>query len=307
MSVTRLGYVSLRVMDLIEAERHYTEVIGLRVTGRRPGQVYFQAHEAQDHHCIIVNQADRAGLDHIGFKVSEREDLSEAEAAAKESGLKTYRVPEGEILGQSDGAKIELPSGHVLNLFHHAAHVGYSYGMADPDPILDQLDGVGPVTHLDHTLVGGPDAEKSIRFLKEALDFNITEVIAGPDGVPFLFFATVGNTMHNLAIGPGPLGALHHVAFFVTDRADVIRRVDLLKHRNVATFKYGLSRHGVSGVTTVYFHDPSGNRNEFQCGVYESPGVPDRVNRITWDAANIPRGVFYYENQVYDEFFSVLT
>jgi catechol 2,3-dioxygenase len=307
MAVTRLAYLSIRVMDLDEAERHYTDVIGLRVTARQPGQVYLQAHEAQDHHCVILNAADRAGLDHIGFKVSEPDDLAEAEAAAREWGLTTSRCPEGEVLGQSDGVKIALPSGHVLNLFHHSEHVGYSYGMRDPDPILDRVDGVSPVTHLDHTLVGGPDAERSVRFLQEALDFNISEVIAGPDGQPFLFFATVGNTMHNLAIGPGPAGALHHMAFFVPDRADVIRRVDLLKHRNVATFKYGLSRHGVAGVTTVYFHDPSGNRNEFQCGVYETPGVPERVARITWDAANIPRGVFYYESEIYEEFFTVVT
>jgi catechol 2,3-dioxygenase len=294
-------------MDLEAAERHYTDVIGLRVTGRRPGQVYLQAHESQDHHCIILNRSDRAGLDHAGFKVSDPEDLAEAQALAHQWGLATRRVPAGEIMGLSEGLQITLPSLHVLHLFHHSEHVGYSYGMTDPDPILDRVDGVGPVTHLDHLLVGGPEAEKTARFLTEALDFNISEVISGPDGAPFLFFTTVGNTMHNFAVGPGGPGALHHMAFYVADRADVIRRVDLLKHRGIATFKYGISRHGVAGVTTVYFHDPSGNRNEFQCGVYETPGIPGRVGRINWEAADIPRGVFYYENTLFEEFFTVQT
>ncbi len=294
-------------MNLDAAEQHYTTVIGLRVTARRAGQVYLQAQEGQDHHCIILNASDRAGLDHVGFKVSDAADLGEAEAAAHAWNLETRRVPRGEIEGQSEGVQITLPSGHILNLFHHSEHVGYSYGMTDPDLVFDAVDGVGPVTHLDHLLVGGPDADKAARFLTEALDFSISEVVAGPDGVPFLYFTTVGNTMHNFAIGPGAPGALHHMAFYVADRADVIRRVDLLKHRKVATFKYGLSRHGVAGVTTVYFHDPSGNRNEFQCGVYETPGVPNRVDRITWQAADIPRGVFYYENAIFDEFFAVQT
>lgn len=307
MSVTRLSYASIRVMDLGAAEAHYTNVVGLRVTARRPGQVYLQAHESQDHHCLILNLADRAGLDHVGFKVSDAEDLAEAESLAHEWSLATRRIPAGEILGLSEGLQITLPSQHLMHLFHRSEHMGYSYGMQDPDPILERVDGVSPVTHLDHLLVGGPEAERTVRFLTEALDFNVSEVIAGPDGVPFLFFTTVGNTMHNLAIGPGAPGALHHLAFYVGDRADVIRRVDLLKHRQVATFKYGISRHGVAGVTTVYFHDPSGNRNEFQCGVYETPGVPGRVDRITWEAADIPRGVFYYENALFEEFFTVQT
>lgn len=308
MAITRLNYASLKVMSLQDCERHYTDVIGLRVTDRRPGQVYLQAHDAQDHHCIVLNQSDRAGLDHIGFKVTDPSDLDEAEAAARDYGLTCYRAPADELLGQSEGLKIELPTGHVMNLFHHAAHVGYSTGMRDPDPIIDLVEGVSPVTHLDHLLVAGPNAKQAADFMREALDFSVSETVVGPDGEPMIYFLTVGNTMHNIALSDGPkLGALHHLAFYVHDRADVIRRVDMLKHRQVTTLRYGLTRHGVAGVTTTYFYDPSGNQNEFQCGVYETSGVPGSVRPVRWDLPNIARGVFYYESQLFDEFFAVMT
>jgi catechol 2,3-dioxygenase len=307
MAVSRLSYLSIRALDLAASERHYTQVIGLRVTGRAPGQVYLQAHEAQDHHCIVLNASDRAGLDHVGFKVNDPEDLDAAEAVAREWGLKTRRMPAGELLGQGEGVSIELPSGHIFNLFYHTEKVGYSYGMEDPDIVLENLEGVWPVTHLDHALLAGNDVDKTARFLKEALDFNLTETIHGPDGQPFAFFMTVSSTIHNVAFAPGPPNSLHHIAFYVSDRADVIRRVDMLKHRKVATFDYGISRHGVAGVTTVYFHDPSGNRNEFQCGVYEAPTIPDKVPPIVWAEENIPRGVFYYESAVLANFFEVVT
>lgn len=307
MAVTKVAYFSLCVMELEPAEKHYTDVVGLRVTGRAPGQVYLQAPDAQDHHCIILNASNRAGVEHIGFKVSESSDLEEAEAAARRWELPTQRVPLGAIQGQSDGLKIEIPTGHVINLFHHADNVGYSTGMHDPDPIFDTLHGVGPVTHLDHGLIAGPDSLKAARFLNEELDFAINEIVEGPDGAPALFFLSATNTLHNLAIGPGPLGALHHVAFYVHDRADVIRRVDMLKHRGVATFKPGITRHGIGGVSTVYFHDPSGNRNEFQCGAYDTSGVPGRVAPVVWDWASMARGIFYYENDLYPEFLSVVT
>ncbi len=307
MAVSRLGYLSIRALDLAASEKHYTEVVGLRVTGRCPGQVYLQAHESQDHHCIILNASDRAGLDHVGFKVDDPDDLSEAEAAAKTWGLKTWRVAKDDVMAQGEGLKIELPSGHVFNLFYHAEKVGYSYGMKDPDIILDSLVGITPVTHLDHALLAGNNCDKSAKFLQDVLDFNLTETILGPDGDIFAFFLTVSSTVHNVAFAPGPPNSLHHVAFYVNDRADVIRRVDMLKHRKVATFDYGISRHGIGGVSTTYFHDPSGNRNEFQCGIYEAPTIRGKVPPIVWAGENIPRGAFYYENAIVANFFEVVT
>jgi catechol 2,3-dioxygenase len=307
MSVTRISYVSIYSMDLEASEKHYTEVIGLRVTGRDLGRVYLQADETQDHHCIILNKSDRAGLDHVGFKVNDPADIAEVEAAAKAWGLKAERVSAGEILGQGEGVKIELPSGHVFNFFYHSDNIGYVYGMNNPDIVKERLDGVWPVTHVDHTLLSGPDCDKSAKFLMEALDFSLTETIHGPDGLPFAFFLTSSNTIHNVAFAPGGPNSLHHIAFYVPDRADVIRRVDMLKHRQVPTFDFGISRHGVGGVSTTYFFDPSGNRNEFQCGVYEAPLVPGAVPPIVWAGDNIPRGLFVYESSAPVGFFEVVT
>jgi hypothetical protein len=83
---------------------------------------------------------------------------------------------------------------------------------------------------------------------------------------------------------------------------------DLLKSRNVPTMEFGLTRHGIAGVTTVYFFDPSGNRNEFQCGAYETPGVPDRVELVTWDADSLNnKAVFYYEAAAEPKFFQTVS
>jgi catechol 2,3-dioxygenase len=210
-------------------------------------------------------------------------------------------------LGQGEGVKITLPSGHVFNLFYHSDNIGYTYGMKDPDIIKDNLNGVWPVTHLDHTLLAGNDCDKTAKFLEEVLDFSLTETINGPDGKPFAFFLTTSNTVHNVAFAPGAPNSLHHFAFYVSERADVIRRVDMLKHKQVPTFDFGISRHGVGGVSTTYFFDPSGNRNEFQCGIYEAPLIPKTVPPIVWAGEHIPRGLFYYESAAPAGFLEVVT
>lgn len=307
MSITRLSYVCLNVTDLEKAERHYQDMIGLRTTGRRDGRVYLQAPDSQDHHCVILRASDSAGLDHIGLKVTEAEDLEEAEREARRYQLKTHRVNAGEYIGQGEGLKIHLPSGHVLNLFHHSETIGYTHGMHNPDPISDDTVGVNPLSHLDHMLVCCENPAPTVEFLRDVLDFNISEQVVDPAGNLFAAFATLGNTMHNIAIAPGPNGGLHHVAFYVYDKADLIRRIDLLKHHQVPTLEYGLTRHGVAGVTTTYFFDPSGNRNELQCGAYETPGVPDSTSLITWTLPTMGKGTFYYEASIAPKFYETVS
>lgn len=307
MAITRLSYVSINVTDMDAALAHYQDIVGLRLTGRDAQRAYLQAPDSQDHHCLILNPAASAGVEHIGVKVTDPADLEEAAAAAQAHGLATERVAAGTILGQGAGLKIHLPSGHILNLFHHSERVGYATGMRDPDPIADQVTGVNPVSHLDHMLIVCQNPAPTAKFLKEVLDFNISEHVVDPAGNLFAAFTTLGNTMHNIAIAPGPDGGLHHIAFYVYDRADVIRRVDLLKHRQVPTLEYGLTRHGVAGVTTTYFFDPSGNRNEFQCGAYETPGIPDAVEPVVWDLPNMGRGTFYYESAVAPNFYETVS
>lgn len=307
MAITRLSYACIDVTDLGAAEAHYVHTIGLRITGRDASRVYLQAPESQDHHCIVLRQGQQAGIDHLGLRVNDPADLGEVEREAQVRGLATRRLAAGSVLGQGEGVEVTLPSKHRIVLFYHSERAGYACGMRNPDPILDAVDGVNPVSHLDHVLIVCENPAPTVDFLQEVLDFNISERVLDPAGNLFAAFTTLGNTMHNVAIAPGPDGGLHHIAFYVQDRADVIRRVDLLKHRKVPTLEYGLTRHGVAGVTTVYFFDPSGNRNEFQCGAYETPGVPGAIGDVTWDLPSMGKGTFYYESAIAPQFYELVS
>lgn len=79
MGVIRLGRVELRVMDLEKSVDYYTRIIGLEETGRDEERVYLKAWDEYDHHSVILQQADSAGMDHFGFKVKRLEDLDELE------------------------------------------------------------------------------------------------------------------------------------------------------------------------------------------------------------------------------------
>ncbi len=55
---------------------------------------------------------------------------------------------------------------------------------------------------------------------------------------------------------------------------------------------------------TVYFFDPSGNRNEVFAGGYQY--YPDHPTRV-WSEDQIGKSVFYYERELNDRFMNVVT
>jgi catechol 2,3-dioxygenase len=308
MAVSRIGYVSLYVTDLDAARRHYIEVVGLRQTGRDArGRVYLQAADNQDHHCLILTAAPHAGIDHVAFKVGEAQDLAEAQAAVQARGMAVRQVPAGDVLGAGAAIAFSLPSGQEMRLLHHLDKIGYATGMRNPNPVPPHGKPGARTTHLDHLLLAGERPADTARFLIEVLDFNLSEQVVAPDGSVIAAFTTCGHTMHDLAIAPGPNGHLHHIAFGLESRSDVIGAVDIMKEAGTKMMEYGPSRHGVSGVTTIYFFDPAGNRNEVYNGAYQAGGVPGLVPPIVWQAQEFPRGAFYYESVVPESFFAEVT
>ena len=129
MAISRFSYANVRVMDLQKAITHYTDTVGLRLVESDDQRAYFQADECQDHHCVITTLSDRAGIDHVGFKVNDPSDLVEAAEAASAHGLAVRDVPLGEIAGQGPGVMITLPSEHNMLLFYHADKIGYAGGI----------------------------------------------------------------------------------------------------------------------------------------------------------------------------------
>ncbi|PTQ51363.1 MAG: Catechol 2,3-dioxygenase [Hydrogenibacillus schlegelii] len=305
MSVIKVGHVSLNVTDLNAAEKFYTEVLGLTVSARRDGEVYLRTAEDQDHHNIVLKASDSAGLDHVGLKVNSPDDLEELETLVLRTGTQVWRVSDREEVGQGEGVRFVVPSGQTFEVFYHIDNLGYEVGMENPDPVTFFVG--AKAARLDHLLISAADAEDNQKFFTEILDFGASEVLRDPEGKIIASWMYCTTTMHDVAMSPGPEGGLHHVALWLDSRADVVRAVNWMKKNKVRTFDYGITRHGISGATTIYFHDPAGNRLELFTGPYVTPGVPGRVKEITWTLDQFPRGVFYYERELDMKFFEDLT
>src|SRR5205085_5528025 len=91
---------------------------------------------------------------------------------------------------------------------------------------------------------------------------------------------------HDLAFIPGNPGGMHHFAFWLDDWSEIGRAADVIV-RGGSTIDAGPTRHGITRGHTIYFFDPSGNRNEvFTGGYWADP----RMEPITWTADKLWTG-----------------
>lgn len=301
--ILRIGRLELRVLDLEKAVDYYTNVIGLEETGREEGRVYLKAWDEYDHHSIILQKSDRAGMDHMGFKVKDIHALERLEKNIEQFGCSISRISADFRLAEGEAIRFQIPTGHFMELYANIEQVGTQVGVINPDPWPDGLKGIAP-HRLDHCLLTGDDLETATRFYKEALGFHQTERIVTVDGeVTVGSFLSCTNKAHDIAFVKGPDEKFHHAGFYVDNWYEVLKAADILTKNDVPV-ELTPTRHGITRGQTTYFYDPSGNRNEaFASGYISYADFPT----ITWTEDQIATGIFYHRREMIESFSTALT
>ncbi len=305
--ILRLSHAVIRVPDLELAHAYYTEVVGLIETARIADgdgsveRVYLKAWDEHQHHSIVLQQAATYGLDSLGFKVENLQDLDRLGEAAAAAGLEIERFDPG-ALGPGSGhvARFTAPSGHVIDLVWGMAQVGNGLPLNNPPPAPDQLKGIHP-PRIDHIFLMCEDVDGITAFFQEVLGFRLTEQIMADDGHQLVTFLERTHTPHDIAFITGPNGGFHHVAFWVDEWSDLRRAADTCAYHGVH-IDAGPTRHGATRGCGLYFFDPAGNRNEVYTGGYWFD--PDD-EPTTWTEAEMGRAIFTYEGQVKPSFMTV--
>lgn len=314
MGIMRIGHASLKVMDMAAAIKHYENVIGMKVVHTdAAGNVYLKCWDEWDKFSIILTADDRAGMNHVAYKVQKDSDLEALQARIEAYGIKTEFVPAGSLPFTGRMLKFNMPSGHEMRLFNQKEIVGTDVGSTNPDPWPDGLKGAG-AHWLDHCLLMCPlDPEKGInkvaencKFFMDVLDFHLSEqAVVGPGGViQIAAFLFCGGKPHDIAFVGAPTAGLHHVSFFLDSWADILKAGDIMA-KNRVKIDVSPTRHGITRGETIYFFDPSGNRNETFAGLGYM-AQPDRPV-TTWTEESVGRGIFYHTGEVTESFTTVYT
>jgi catechol-2,3-dioxygenase len=121
MALKKLGHVVLKVRDLDRSEAFYTDIVGLRVTGRLPGRmVFFGVPGNDDSHDLALWKAGpdaapqeprQVGLFHVAWQVERPEDLEAAYGRLRVRGVPVHGTMDH---GANLSVYFEDPDGHML-------------------------------------------------------------------------------------------------------------------------------------------------------------------------------------------------
>lgn len=303
--VLRPGFAQIRVLDMEEALEHYKKILGLiEVSREADGRVYLKAFDEFDRHSIILRETDTAGLDAMGWKVESETYLDECKMLLEGKGISCKEIPEGDMPGVGRRLRFQIPSGHTFEFYATIALSDNGPMIENPEVWRTPPSGAGAI-RFDHCLLYGPDIEKVAELLAELFGFRITECIATADGTgKIAIFLSCSNKAHDLAlvVHEEP-DKLHHVSFLVEDWNAIGHAADLMTRYDVSV-DIGPTRHGITRGKTIYFWDPSGNRNETFAGGYAS--YPDEPMRV-WQEEQTGKAIFYYERELNETFLSIVT
>jgi catechol 2,3-dioxygenase len=310
----RIGHVDINVMDMAAAVKHYENVLGLKTTMQdKNRKVYMKCWDEWDKFSLVLTPSDRAGVNHVGYKVEKDSDLDRLQTAIKAAGTAVTMVPEGTMPSTGRMLVFNLPSGHEMRLFSMKECVGTDVGSINPDPWPDGVKGAA-AHWLDHVLLmcefnpgeGINKVAENTRFFIDVLNFFQTEQLTvGPEGAfQLASFLSCSSKPHDIAFVGGPIPGLHHISYFLDSWHDVLKAGDVMA-KNKVRIDVAPTRHGITRGETIYFFDPSGNRNETFAGL----GYQAQRDRpvTTWTEDEAGRAIFYHTGVLPASFTDVYT
>jgi catechol 2,3-dioxygenase len=302
--VLRPGFVQLRVLEMESALMHYRDRVGLHEVSREAdGRVYLKGYDEFDRHSIVLREADAPGMDYMGFKIADDAALVGIGEALRARCIEVAEIAADEQPGMGRRLAFIAPSGHRFDLYADIDLSEYGPMVENPDVWREDPRGMRAI-RFDHCLLYGQEIEETKEIFIDVLGFKLSEIGYDPDGRAIISLLTCSNKTHDIAFVPYPeKNKFHHCAFLLEDWKDIGHAADLMSRYDISV-DIGPTRHGATRGQTIYFFDPSGNRNEVFAGGYTY--YPDNPLR-TWTGAELGKNIFYYEKTVNERFLTVVT
>lgn len=305
--IMRVGEVAIRVFDLAESRQHYDKRMGLIETYQGDDdKVYYKCPDEHDLYSLVLRKADQPGIDYVAFKTARDSDLDDFAERLRAFDIEVEHVPANTYPASGRRIKFNLPSGHEIHVYAEKEQNGNGMPLRNPGTIPDEgyIRGFRTV-RLDHCLLGGTDIDANAKIMMEVFGFTMSEkLVAHENEMSLALFLTTSNKPHDIAFVLQPEGnKFHHVSFLLDSVNDLYHAADLIGKYNIAV-DVAPNRHGVTRGATIYFFDPSGNRNEvFTGGYVHYPDTPTLV----WDTTELGKATFSQDNTVRPSFLEVLT
>ena len=288
--LAHIGHAELLTPFPEESLRFFVEQFGMEIEPREGDSVYLRGWGDYQRYSLKLTEARLPGLGHMAIRAWSQEALERRAKALEASGHGIGWI-NGDH-GHGPAYRFTDPDGHPMELYYEAERY-------DPPPELrpalknvpQRYVGRGAaVKRLDHVNLLAGDVNANRRFAQEQLGFRLYEQIVLDDGTESGAWMSLTIAAHELiyvADHAGASGRLHHLAFFVDTREDLLRAADLFLDADVP-IEAAPSKHAVAQGMFLYVYEPGGNRVEVTTGTHfiYDPDYPP----VVWTEAERARG-----------------
>ena len=287
--VAHIGHVELLTPRLSESLAFFTQILGMEQVDADDACAYLRGYGDYQRWTLKLTASDEAGIGRLALRASSEQALQRRAEVLTDSGP---------IDGWSDGDHghgpafgFRDPEGHAFELYFATVRQNTPAGVAkNRYGRRGDTPGVG-VKRLDHVNLFARDVQANRSFAQQYLGYRLLDSVlddAGREEAAFMTRTIAPLELVYVRDAPHRVGRLHHLAFWVDTREDVLRAADVFVDHGVA-IEAGPALHTVGSSFFLYANEPGGNRIEITTGadfVFDPDGPP-RV----WTAAERRRGI----------------
>jgi catechol 2,3-dioxygenase len=288
--LAHIGHAELLTPFPEQSLGFFVDQFGMEVEYQEEHSVYLRGWGDYQRYSLKLTEAELPGMGHMAFRAWSQEALERRAAAIERTGLGIGWI-DGDH-GHGPAYQFTDPDGHPMELYYETEHY------VPPEHLRPALKNVpqryvgrgAAVKRLDHVNLLASDVAANRRFASDALGFRLYEQIVNDDGSETGAWMSLTIAAHELiyvADHAGASGRLHHFAFFVDTREELLRAADLFLDANVP-IEAAPSKHAVAQGMFLYVYEPGGNRVEVTTGthfIYDPDYEP-----VVWSQAERARG-----------------
>lgn len=288
--LAHIGHAELLTPFPEDSLAFFVDLFGMEIEARDGQSVYLRGWGDYQRYSLKLTESALPGVGHLAIRAWSPEALERRAAAIQETGLGIGWI-EGDV-GHGPAYQFTDPDGHVLELYYESERY------ERPEHLRPALKNVpqrytgrgAAVKRLDHVNLLAHDVTANREFAQQRLGFRLYEQIINDDSTEIGAWMSLTIAAHELiyvADHAGASGRLHHFAFFVDTREEVLRAADLMLDADVP-IEAAPSKHAVAQGMFLYVYEPGGNRVEVTTGthfIYDPEYEP-----VVWTQAERARG-----------------
>jgi catechol 2,3 dioxygenase len=273
-----------------ESLEFFTELFGMQVESRSGQSVFLRGWGETQPYGLKLTESALPGLGHVALRAWSPEALHRRVQAIEAAGRGGGWL-DGDH-GHGPAYQFRDPDGHRMEVLYEAERY------QPPEELRPRLKNVpqrhvdrgASVKRIDHVNVLAADVAANRRFAEDLLGFRTYEQVilnSGEESGAWMSLTIAAHELIYTADHAGGNGRLHHLAWFVDTREELLRAADLFLDADVP-IEAAPSKHAVAQGMFLYVYEPGGNRVEVTTGthfIYDPDYEP-----IRWTEAERARG-----------------